>query len=114
MPRLRRLRSAQTETDLRETNRQTGKHGVAELGWKPTLFHQLASCAVGQGRRRQRAIPSWLQLGREGIKTGLCPGFYCAQARPTAPHALWFDEAWFPAHRRRQINVGEASAPRIL
>ena len=65
VPRLRRFRSAQTETDLRETNRQAAQHGFAELGRETALLHQLAARELGQKRRRQRAVPSRLRMGRQ-------------------------------------------------
>src|SRR5439155_21454697 len=101
MPRLRRFRSAETETNLRETDWQTGEHGVAELGWKTALFYQLAFGAMGQARRRQRAVSSRLRLGRQRTEAKLRSRFYCSKTGAPASHALWLDENWHEPHDHR-------------
>src|SRR5213592_4619137 len=92
MPRVRRFGSAQTETDLRETNRTPGEHGLRELGRETALFHQLAPGELGQERRGQRAVPPRLCVGRQGAKAGVRPRFHRLETGSAASHALWFDK----------------------
>src|SRR4029077_15987811 len=108
--RFRRLRSAETETNLRETDWQAGEHGLAELGWETALFYQLASGPLGQARRRQRAISPQLHLGRQRTEAGVRSRFHRAQAWAPASHALWLDENWREPHHRREYSLGEHGA----
>src|SRR6266550_486105 len=89
MPRLRRFGSAKAETDLREANWQAGQHGVAELGWKTALFHQLAASELGQERRKRRTVPSRLRMGWQRVKAGVRSRFQRAQTGSCSPHVLW-------------------------
>src|SRR5947208_2165555 len=104
MPRLRRFGSAKTETDLRETNWQAGQHDLAELGWETALFHQLASRTLGQRRRRQRAVPPQLCLGRQGAKARVRSRFHRAETRPASSHAFWL-EKYRPSPHRRVLAI---------
>src|SRR6267154_913413 len=108
MPRLRRFRSAETETNLRETNRQAGEHGVAELGRETPLFYQFAPGTMGQARRGQRAIPPRLRLEWQRTKAGVRSRFHRAQAGAPAPHALWFDKNWREPHHGRESRLTHA------
>src|SRR6266487_2124191 len=102
MPCIRRFGSAKTETDLREKYWEAGQHGVAELGREKALFHKLASGELGQERRRQRAVPSRLHLGRQRAEAGVRSRFHRAETRSTASHAFWIDETWRGAHDSRE------------
>src|SRR5438034_8187685 len=101
MPRVRRFESAQTQTDLRETNRKTGEHGFGELGWETALLHELAPLEVGQTRRRQRPVPPRIYLGRQRTEAEVRSRFHRAQTGPAASHALWIDKNRRTAHHHR-------------
>ncbi len=94
MPRVRRVESASAEADSREANRQAAQHGVAELGRETALLQQLAPRALGQGRRRQRAVREGLRVGWQGTDAEVRARLHRAQTRPPAPHALRLDESW--------------------
>ena len=82
--RLRRLRSAQAQADLREEDRRAGQHGLAELGRRAALLHELAARQLGQDRRRQRAVPEGLRLGRQGAFAALRDRLHQGEARAAA------------------------------
>src|SRR5438552_4645853 len=104
MPRLPRLRSTKTETDLREKYCAAGQHGVGELGRETALFHKLAPGELRQERRRQRAVLSRLHLGRQRAEAGVRSRFHRAKTGSTASHAFWLDETWCTSnHCREQL-----------
>src|SRR5438046_2723848 len=115
MPRFRRFRSAETETNLRKADWQAGEHGVAELGWETALFYQLAFGAMGQARRRQRAIPPRLRLGRQRTEAGVRSRFHRAKAGAPASHALRFNKNRREPHDYCEQLVSQKikSQPRI-
>src|SRR6187551_1821814 len=99
---LRCFRSAASKTDLRETNRKTGEHGVRELGRKTALFYKLASGELGQERRGQRAVPSRVRLGWQGVEADVRSRFHGAQTRTCASYAFWLNKTWSESHRNRE------------
>src|SRR5439155_25674083 len=107
MPRVRRFGPAKAETDLRETDWQAGEHGVAKLGRKTGLFYQLAAGGMGQERRRQRAVPPRLCLGRQRAKADVRSRFYRAEAGPAASHALWLDQTRRKPHCHCEQVIGQ-------
>src|SRR6266403_2765840 len=107
MPRIRRIGSAKAKTDLRKTDRQAGEHGIGELGRETAVFHQLASGELGQERRRQRAVPPRLCLGRQRAKADVRSRFYRAEAGPAASHALWLDQTRRKPYYHREQVIGQ-------
>ena len=83
---LRPDQSRGAEADLREGDRQAGQHDLAELGRQARLHHLVAARQLGQGRRRQRAVPARLRLGRQGAEADVRGGLHQGEARPRAPH----------------------------
>jgi hypothetical protein len=54
---LRRVRPAQPEAGLREGDRQAAQHGLAELGRRAPILHQLPARQLGQeGRGRAKSL----------------------------------------------------------
>src|SRR6266480_4484616 len=102
MPRDRRFRSAKAKTDLRKRDLQPGEDGVGKLGRETPLFHELAPGELGQERRRQRAVPSRLHLGRQRAEAGVRSRFHRAETGSTASHAFWLDETWRTSHHCRE------------
>src|SRR5437762_10792167 len=107
MPRVRRFGSAKAKTDLRKRDRQAGEHGVGKLGRETPLFHELASGELGQERRRQRAVPPRLCLGRQRAKADVRSRFYRAEAGSAASHALWLDQTRSRPHYHCEQVIGQ-------
>src|SRR5437899_9944299 len=104
MPCIRRFRSAKTEIDLREKYWESCEYVFAEVGRETDLFHKLAPGKLGQERRRQRAVPSRLHLGRQRAEAGVRSRFHRAETGSTASHAFWLDETWCTSnHCREQL-----------
>jgi len=74
------------EADVREGHRQAGQHDLAELGWQARVHHLVAAGQLGQGRRRQRAVPARLPLGRQGAHAGVRGRLHAGKARPRPPY----------------------------
>ena len=87
--RVRRVESAQAESSSHEQqDRQAAQHGVADLGREARLLHVVAARELGQGRRRRRAVPARVRLGRQGARAALRGRLHRREARPAAHHEL--------------------------
>ena len=107
---LRSVEPARAEADLREADRPAGQHDLAELGRNAGLHHVFAARQLGQGRRRQRAVPARVHLGRQGAEAGLRGGLHPREARARPPHEAGLEGA---AHRlcRADRPLAPAAGP---
>ena len=83
---LRPVETRGAEADLREGHRQAGQHDLAELGRQAPVHHLVAARELGQGQRRQRAVPARLRLERQGARAEVRDRLHEGKARPRAPH----------------------------
>lgn len=85
---LRLYQSRNAQGNLREENRPSGKHDLAELGRQARLHHIEPVGALGQDRRRQRVVPAYVQLGWKRTEARIRGGFHQGKTGARASHEV--------------------------